>query len=166
MEYLDIYDNNKNKLNRKVLRGTSLKENEHILIAIIFIENDDAEFLIQKTSLAKSGKYSSTGGHVLTGEDSYHAIIRETKEELGLDISKENIIYINTLLLETPFFDIYYLKKNIDLNKLIIQTEEVSSITNMTKEEILSLIEEDNIIKSHGLAFKEVLKYKQEHIGV
>lgn len=33
----------------------------------------------------------------------------------------------------------------------------------MTKEEILSLIEEDNITKSHGLAFKEVLKYKANH---
>ena len=40
MEYLRVYDNNKKPLDKKVLRGTPLKENEHILISLIFIENE------------------------------------------------------------------------------------------------------------------------------
>lgn len=163
MEYLNVYDNNKNLLDKKVIRGTPLGENEHIMITIIFLENDKSEYLMQKTSPSKSGKYSSTGGHVTYGESSYTTIIRETQEELGLDISKDHPIYINTILLGVPFCDIYYLKKNINIDELTIQTEEVSSISYMTKEEILLLIEEDNITKSHGLAFKEVLKYKANH---
>ena len=161
MEYLRVYDNNKKPLDKKVLRGTPLKENEHILISLIFIENEKGEYLIQKTSESKSGKYASTGGHVDLDEDSYHAIIRETKEELGVDITNDNIIYINTILLGVPFFDIYYLKKNININNLTLQKEEVSSVSYMSKEKIISLIEEDKFVKSHSLAFKEILKYKE-----
>ena len=31
----------------------------------------------------------------------------------------------------------------------------------MSKEKIISLIEEDKFVKSHSLAFKEILKYKE-----
>lgn len=48
MEYLNVYDNNKNLLDKKVIRGTTLGENEHIMITIIFLENDKSEYLMQK----------------------------------------------------------------------------------------------------------------------
>ena len=37
MEYLNVYDNNKNKLNKKIVRGDKLYKYEHILVAVIFI---------------------------------------------------------------------------------------------------------------------------------
>lgn len=51
MEILDVYDNNGNLTGRKTVRGDKsevLSENEHIALAVIFIENEDGEFLIQK----------------------------------------------------------------------------------------------------------------------
>ena len=39
MEYLDIYNEKKEKLNKKIKRGDKLLDNEHILVAVIFIEN-------------------------------------------------------------------------------------------------------------------------------
>ena len=88
MEYLNVYDDNLSLLNKKVKRGEQLPPNEHILITIIYIENNNHEFLIQKTSPEKSGLYSSTGGHVQYKENSKQTIIREVFEELGVDISK------------------------------------------------------------------------------
>lgn len=111
MEYLDIYNEKKEKLNKKIKRGDKLLDNEHILVAVIFIENSEGKYLIQKTSKEKGEKYATTGGHVLSGETPKTAIIRETKEELGLDVSNENIIYIGDLLFGIPFGEIYYLKK-------------------------------------------------------
>ena len=111
MEYLDIYNEKKVKLNKKIKRGDKLLDNEHILVAVIFIENSEGKYLIQKTSKEKGEKYATTGGHVLSGEIPKTAIIRETKEELGLDVSNENIIYIGDLLFGIPFGEIYYLKK-------------------------------------------------------
>ena len=53
MEILDIYDDNGKVTAKTVIRGdksVSLSNNEHIAVAVIFIENDKGEFLIQKTS--------------------------------------------------------------------------------------------------------------------
>ena len=50
MEYLNVYDNNKNKLDKKIVRGDKLSNDEHILVAVIFIKNKDNKYLIQKTS--------------------------------------------------------------------------------------------------------------------
>lgn len=94
MEYLNVYDNNKNKLDKKIVRGDKLSNDEHILVAVIFIKNKDNKYLIQKTSLEKSGLYSTTGGHVLYNEDSKTSIIREVKEELGIDITDDDIKYL------------------------------------------------------------------------
>lgn len=51
MEYLGVYDENKINLGKKIARGEKLLDNEHILIALVFIENSDGLFLIQKISL-------------------------------------------------------------------------------------------------------------------
>ncbi len=157
MEYLDIYNEKKEKLNKKIKRGDKLLDNEHILVAVIFIENSKGKYLIQKTSKEKGEKYATTGGHVLSGETPKTAIIRETKEELGLDVSNENIIYIGDLLFGIPFGEIYYLKKDLDIAKLKLQQEEVEQVEYLTKTEILKLIETEKMVKSHGLMFKKML---------
>lgn len=157
MEYLDIYNEKKEKLNKKIKRGDKLLDNEHILVAVIFIENSGGKYLIQKTSKEKGEKYATTGGHVLSGETPKTAIIRETKEELGLDVSNENIIYIGDLLFGIPFGEIYYLKKDLDIAKLKLQQEEVEQVEYLTKAEILKLIETEKMVKSHGLMFKKML---------
>lgn len=158
MEYLDIYNEKKEKLNKKVKRGDKILANEHILVSVIFIENSEGKFLIQKTSKEKGEKYATTGGHVLSGENSKEAIIREVKEELGLDISNEDIIHIGDLLFGIPFGEIYYLKKDLDITKLKLQQEEVEKVEYLSKNEILKLIENDKITKSHGLMFKKLLE--------
>lgn len=152
-----IYNEKKEKLNKKIKRGDKLLDNEHILVAVIFIENSEGKYLIQKTSKEKGEKYATTGGHVLSGEIPKTAIIRETKEELGLDVSNENIIYIGDLLFGIPFGEIYYLKKDLDIAKLKLQQEEVEQVEYLTKTEILKLIETEKMVKSHGLMFKKML---------
>lgn len=82
MEYLDVYDENKKKTGKIIVRGEKPKENEHILLSIIFIKNSEGKYLIQKTSKEKGGHYSSTGGHVGSNEDSKTTILRELKEEV------------------------------------------------------------------------------------
>ena len=158
IQYLNVYDNNKNKLDKKIVRGDKLSNDEHILVAVIFIKNKDNKYLIQKTSLEKSGLYSTTGGHVLYNEDSKTSIIREVKEELGIDIANDDIKYIGSILFGVPFGDIYYLEKDIDIDSVKLQKEEVSSVSYMTKEEIDDLIKKEKITKSHGLMFKYLCK--------
>ena len=161
MEYLNVYDNNKNKLDKKIVRGDKLSNDEHILVAVIFIKNKDNKYLIQKTSLEKSGLYSTTGGHVLYNEDSKTSIIREVKEELGIDITNDDIKYIGSILFGVPFGDIYYLEKDIDIDSVKLQKEEVSSVSYMTKEEIDDLIKKGHSFKD--LICPDSLSFKKDH---
>ena len=161
MEFLSIYDNNKQKTPKKIQRGVKPKENEHILITIIIIENNDNKYLVQKTSKEKGNDYAFTGGHVTYNETSENAIIREVKEELGIDISKERIKYVADIELGIPFMDIYYLKDDIKLKDLTLQEEEVESLNYLTKEEIEALIRNNKFRKSHEKAFN---KYQKEKV--
>lgn len=158
MEYLNVYDSNKTRLNKKIARGEKMSEGEHILVTVIFIKNSAGKYLMQKTSKEKGGEFATTGGHVLYNETSKEAIIREAKEELNIDISNDNIKYIGSILFGVPFGDIYYLEKDIDIETLKLQEEEVESVSYLSETEILDLIKKEQITKSHGLMFKELLQ--------
>ena len=160
MEVLSIYDDLGNLTDKTIIRGSKIKlaDNEHIAVAVIFIENSEGKFLIQKTSVAKGKEFSTTGGHVLAGETPIDAIIRETKEEIGLTLNKNEIIDLGYLLYDVPIRFIFYVKKNVNLNELTIQEEEVDFVTYMSIEEITNIIERGEITKSHGILFYEVLK--------
>ena len=163
MELLDVYDNNGNRTGRVVERGNKneiFNDNEHIAVSIIFIENSKGEFLIQKTT-KKETEFSSTGGHIDHGEEPYEVIIREVNEELGLDISNDNVVSLGYRLLDFPLRFLYYLKKDVDVNSLKIQKSEVEYVKYMSTDEILELINKGLMNKGHGLLFYEILKYKE-----
>ena len=165
MELLDVYDNNGNVTGRTIIRGDKtavLNENEHIAVAVIFIENDNGEFLIQKTSEEKGGEYSSTGGHVDSGETPLTTIKREVKEELGYNIDNEKIEEYGFMLYDMPIRYLYYLKKDIPLSELTIQKEEVAFVEYMSVSKIKELIESNQMLKSHGIMFNELMNTQKE----
>lgn len=57
-----------------------------------------------------------------------------------------------------PLRFLYYLKKDIPLEDITIQKEEVDSVEYMNTKKINKLIEENKILESHGIMFKELLK--------
>ena len=163
MERLAIFDDNGKDTGKTIIRGdknVNLTDHEHIATAVIYIENSKGEFLIQKTSKEKGGNYSSTGGHVDSGETPLKTIIREVKEELGIDISNDNIIQLGYLLYDKPLRYMFYLKKDIDLKDIKAQTEEVDYVTYKSISEIQKLIDEGKMTKSHGIIFSKILEYK------
>ena len=164
MELLDVYDSNGNVTGRKIIRGDKtavLDVNEHIAVAVIFIENDNGEFLIQKTSKEKGGEFSSTGGHVDSGETPLMSIKREVKEELGVNVDNEEIEEYGFMLFDMPLRYLFYLKKNIPINKITIQKEEVDCVEYMSISKINELIESNQMLKSHGIMFNELMQKRK-----
>ena len=51
MEYLQVFNNKREMLNEKVPRKEkfNLKDGKYFMIILLFIENSNGEFLIQKT---------------------------------------------------------------------------------------------------------------------
>ena len=152
MELLDVYNEKGERTGKVVDRSAddaSFVDGERIAVSIIYIENDKHEFLIQKTSKQKGNIYSATAGHVLHNEKPIETIIREVKEELGIDISNEDIVDLGCLVVDFPVRFIFYLKKNIDLNELFLQKDEVQEVMYMSEKEIRTEIEKGTMNKDY-----------------
>ncbi|MBR4694032.1 MAG: NUDIX domain-containing protein [Bacilli bacterium] len=142
-------------------KNAILGEHEHIAVGVIFIENNEGKFLIQKTSKEKGGEFSSTGGHIDSGETPEVSIRREVEEELGINVDNDNIVSFGFLSFDMPLRYLFYLKKNIDLNDVKVQKEEVDYVEYMSVDKINKLIESGEMLKSHGIMFKELLNKKR-----
>lgn len=160
MEYLDLYDNERNLTNEKICRGDEIPDNRFILLTCIIIENSKNELLMQFTSPEKNSVWALTGGHVTTGEDTLSTIIRETKEELGLNLENDKIELITTKQCGHTFFDLYYVQKDVSINDLILQKEEVDYVKWCTLDELDQYINERTLRKSNINMLNDFRKYK------
>lgn len=66
---------------------------------------------------------------------------------------------IASYIVEFAFMDVYYLKSDIDVNKLTLQDEEVESVKWLSIDEIKKLIEQDKLRKGNIKAFDSILSY-------
>ncbi len=117
-----------------------------------FIIDDNENILLQKRSANKKlwpNMWDVTvGGHVDSGEFGRQALIRETKEELGIEINDDDIKYlvgstsINNQgnIINKHYNECYLITKNIDISEIIVQQEEVSEVRYFSKGEVLERI--------------------------
>ena len=138
----------------------------------VFIINSKKQVLLQRRSKNKKMWPDmwdiSAGGHVLAGEFGFQAIIREIKEELGLSVKKEEIIFIGCStsinkkgdILNKHFNEYYIVTKDIDEKNLSLQKEEVSEVKWINKEEIIERIKNnyDEITDKEG-CWEYLIKY-------
>lgn len=162
MEKRDLYDKQRNLTGKTIFKGEEIPEGLYIVVVLIFIQNSQGKFLIQKRSIAKNGKYASTGGHPKSGENSIEGIITEVKEEIGLELNKEDLKLFFSARSEEErvFWDDYYIKLDIDnIENLKLQKEEVESISWMSEDEIKQLMKEDRFFENHFEEFERLLEW-------
>lgn len=162
MEKRDLYDENRKLTGETIYKGESIPDGKYIIVVLIFIQNSEGKFLIQKRSQRKNGKFATTGGHAKSGEDSIQGIITEVKEEIGVDLKPENIkLYFGGRSDEDQvFWDDYYVKMDIeDIEKLELQEEEVESVHWFSIDEIKNLMKENKFFKNHYEEFEILLDW-------
>ena len=100
MEFWDIYDINKRPTGRTMKRNDwCLKDGEYHLTVLGVVARPDGTFLITKRVMTKAwapGWWEVSGGAAQAGESSYDAVLREVKEETGLDVSSAQGGYLFT----------------------------------------------------------------------
>jgi len=144
-EYWDLYDKDRNKINKVVKRGEYLSDDEYHIVVNVWIRNSNNEFLITQRSENKSHPlmWECTGGSALSGETSLEAAIREVKEELGIDISKckNKLIGSKNRYYEgcPDILDVWLFECNVDIKNVVIQKEEVNDAMWCSKDEIIKL---------------------------
>ena len=150
MELWDIYDKNRLLTGRTIERGNKLKKGDFHLVVHVCIFNSKNEMLIQQRQPWKEGWPNmwdiTVGGSALAGEDSIEAAERETLEEIGYKINLSNERPYFTINFEVGFDDYYLVEKEIDIESLTLQYEEVKAVKWASREEVLQLIEEGKFI--------------------
>lgn len=160
MELLQVFDINKNSLNESIERSRKqeLPAGKYFMIILLFIQNSEGKFLIQKTSTSRGSEYATTGGHVTYGDNSIETVIKEAKEELDVQIDENDIILADTITYKYCHCDVYYCKKDLELEDLKLQSDEVESIEWFSEKEIDELILQNKFRKGNIEPFHKLLK--------
>ena len=155
MEFVEMFDNKRRALNKKVERYTHIS-GEYAQGSHVWIINSKNEFLIQKRTPTKRlypNLWSITSGGTDCGETTLETAYREVKEELGIEIKPEELELMMTYKRNQDFVDVWLVRKDIKLEEITMQQEEVSEVKWVTVEELESLIKEEKTPKSLQVYF-------------
>lgn len=149
-EVWDIYDENRIKTGRTMIRGNEIKNGDYHLVVHVCIFNSKGELLIQKRTLNKKsypGMWDvSVGGSAILGDSSQTAAERETLEEIGLKINLQDKRPRITLNFKGGFDDVYLIEMDVNIDELVLQEEEVSDVKWASLEEVLTLLKENKFV--------------------
>lgn len=153
MEIWDVYDKDRIKTGETMVRGSKFKENTYHMVVHVCIFNLEGKMLIQQRQPFKEGWPNmwdiTVGGSAILGDTSQLAAEREVYEEIGYKLSLDGIRPALTINFDRGFDDVYLIQQDIDISKLNLQYEEVKSVKWASKEEILSMIDEETFIPYH-----------------
>jgi 8-oxo-dGTP pyrophosphatase MutT (NUDIX family) len=149
MEMWDIYDGNKQLTGRTMKRNDwHLNDGEYHLTVLGVVSHTDGRFLITKRVMTKAwapGHWEVSGGAVQAGETSKEAVLREVREETGLDVSGWEGGYVFSYKRENSgegdnyFVDIYRFTSDFDESDIKLQMEETDGYMLATRDEIKEL---------------------------
>ena len=146
MEFWDIYDENKKPTGRTMKRNDwCLKDGEYHLTVLGVVGRPDGTFLITKRVMTKAwapGWWEVSGGAAQAGEESCEAVLREVKEETGLDVSDWDGGFLFTYHRENPgkgdnyFVDLYRFEMDFDESDVKLQYAETKDFMITDLEQI------------------------------
>ena len=152
MELIQIVDENGNFtgqiIDKEEAHDKNLLHNE----VAAFIINDKEQVLLQKRSANKRfnpNKWALCAGHVDAHESLENAILREIKDEVGLDISIDDLhqlgereFTIRDSNSHITYF--YYIRSNLNEKDFIIQKEELSEVKWFDIDEVIDMIKKND----------------------
>ncbi len=171
-EFFDILDEQGNKTGRTKARTDVHRDGDWHKAVHIWIVNDKDEVLLQRRSPNKDSYPNmwdiSSAGHLTAGDDSLSGAVREIKEELGVGVQPSQLILIGTrkkasrpsaMFINNEFNDVYLLRLSLDLNKVVLQDEEVSEVKYIPILEFRNMIKRrDKTLLMHNDEFEMLFK--------
>lgn len=150
MEYWDIYDIDRIKTGKVMIRGNEFIKGDYHLVVHICIFNTKGEMLIQQRQPFKEGWSNlwdiTVGGSAIKGDNSQTAAARELLEEIGITYDFTGIRPFLTINFDCGFDDYYLIEKDVDLSELVLQPEEVQAVKWASANDIFELIDKDKFL--------------------
>ncbi|NLO49124.1 MAG: GNAT family N-acetyltransferase [Clostridiales bacterium] len=154
-EIWDVYDINHNKTGRYAERGRKLEPGDYHLIVHIWKHNGRGEWLIDRRAMKRGtsidGKWETTGGAAVAGDDSLSAALRETKEELGIELDPKKGVLIHSDLAKgyaehTGFLDAWVFEHDCPIEDIRFQESETCDAMWATAEKIRDMMEKGEFL--------------------
>lgn len=147
MEKHELVDINGNKTGKvlthiEARNPDNVPEGYYISVVGVVIINSNNEILLQKRSRfkrANPSKWGICGGKVDFGETTLDAGIRETLEEIGITLDREELKFLSMDTNEKTHFTVYYVRKDIDIDECKLQEEELEEVKYFKIEELQDL---------------------------
>ena len=102
----------------------------------------------------------SASGHVQSGQGLIESLLREVKEELDLDIKEEELKLLGKFwrhevhrsdFIENELDYIYILEKDVDINKIKVQKEEVEQVAWISFSKFKEMLENGEAVSRVGV---------------
>ncbi len=124
----------------------------------VWLVNDENQILLQHRCAEKK-LYPNTwdcsfAGHIGAGESPVQAVVREGKEEIGIDVDLEklNLLFTNREMIKykdinsNEFVDVFLLKQDFNLDEMCFQKEEVSGAKYVSIDEFFNMVERNELL--------------------
>lgn len=165
MELWDLYNENREKAGRELVRGETVPEGFYHLVVHVWICNGKDEYLISQRSVDRPTcplMWECVGGSVIKGEDSLSGAIRETKEEVGITLSPNdgNLMFstVRKLVNGVKFsdiLDVYLFRYDGPISLNEATTNEVAQTAWMSKPQIKALFDNGKLVHTLKYFFDE-----------
>jgi len=165
METWDVYNINRCLTDKKVQRGDELGVMDFHLVVHVCIFNEQGEMLIQQRQPCKTFPNMwdvTVGGAAHTGETSRAAAERESREEIGFDLDLCDDRPFFTINFSGGFNDFYLVERDIDIEKLTLQPEEVQAVKWASQDAIKQMVSDGEFIDYY---FIDMLFEMRHHRG-
>lgn len=119
MKLWDLFDENRQKLNRTHCRDKNMQIGEYHVVVEVWTINNKAEILLTLRHQNKKDYpnfWENTGGSVLAGETRKEGAVRELMEETGIEIKAEELIFLGTKKDKNVFYNTYMINKSVEIN--------------------------------------------------
>ena len=164
-EYIDIADKDGISTGKTALKSEAHKNGWYHNTVHLWLYTAKGEILLQQRSYKKTIHPLlwdvSVAGHIDAGESFTTAAVRETKEEIGLDLNANELEKIGTELHKTVYNDgkikdyefhqIFIAELNSDISELKPHPDEVEALKLVNFVEFKSLLEQSES-NSHFIA--------------
>lgn len=164
MEKWDLYDENRRLIGKTHVRGEEIPENCCHLVVHVWIKNSRGEYLISQRSADRPSHplmWECVGGSVLAGEDSLTGALRETSEEVGIELSRDMgrlafsqvRRYVNGARF-ADILDVWVFEYDGTVDIESASTREVAQAKWMTKAEIKKLFDDGKFVPTLEYFFR------------
>lgn len=155
MEYLDIYDENRNyigKEDRNIVHRDALWHNT--VHCWLYDKNGNVYFQIRKD---EQKLYTTASGHIKAGETIKEGFGREIEEEIGIEVDYDKAVFVNvykfimdkekkdgSVFRDRAFSNVYVCIFDGDYNEFNFDDNELSGLVKVNAKQTLKLLEKEN----------------------